>query len=103
VKSPIQRTLERRAVRMQQMMHRLDVDALALVRLRNGEAYAEARTKCMVCDEGHECLRWLDEGGMETRGPDFCPNLGYFNSCRQLPYLSLSPRFWQIAKAVRKK
>lgn len=75
------RTLERRATRMHQMMQRLQVDILTLVRLRNGEAYAEARSRCLRCNDSSACLLWLDKGG-PTVGPDFCPNLEFFNACK---------------------
>jgi len=78
----MRRTVERRATRMQQMMDRLHVDALAMVRLRNGDAYAEARSRCLLCTQSDECLRWLDKGGLST-WPDFCPNLELFNTCRE--------------------
>ena len=51
-------TVERQAGRMHEMMKRLDVDALALVRQKNGEAYTEARTRCLSCEESVRCLRW---------------------------------------------
>ena len=76
----ISRTVERRATRMHQMMERLHVDVLALVRLRNGEAYAEARSKCLCCDDSSICLLWLDKGGPDA-GPDFCPNFEFFGAC----------------------
>lgn len=69
---------ERQAVRMHQMMRRLDADPGALIRLRNGEAYAEARAKCLTCKATGDCLRWLDGYALEVEGPDFCPNLQLF-------------------------
>ena len=61
-------TVERQASRMHEMMKRLDVDALALVRQKNGEVYAEARSRCLLCHESVRCLRWLDgkSGGGRT-------------------------------------
>ena len=66
------RTVERRATRMHQMMERLHVDVLALVRLRNGDAYAEARSRCLRCEDSSICLLWLDKGGPKC-GAGFLP------------------------------
>ena len=80
----MRRTVERRATRMQQMMDRLRVDALALVWLRNGDAYVEARSRCLLCNQGDECIRWLDKRNGPNSGPDFCPNLEAFSACSRL-------------------
>ena len=74
-------TVERQASRMHEMMDRLDVDAAALVRQKNGEVYAEARSRCLLCQESVRCLRWLD--GKSGGGPDFCPVLHFFDACRR--------------------
>ena len=74
----MRRSVERQAIRMHQMMNRLHVDALALVRLRNGAAYAQARSRCLQCEDVGACLHWLDKGGPIAR-PDFCPNLALFD------------------------
>ena len=98
------RTVERRATRMHQMMQRLKVDVLTLVRLRNGDAYAEARSRCLRCEESCVCLLWLDKGGTNP-GPDFCPNLEFFNACKIHALRVLSARHapprsnWRRAKA----
>ena len=54
------RTAERQATRMQKMMDHLRVDAVVLVRLKQGDVYAKARSTCLFCHEGDICLRWLD-------------------------------------------
>jgi hypothetical protein len=46
------RTIERQAIRMQKMMEHLNVDAVALTRLKHGDAYAKARSACLFCQEG---------------------------------------------------
>lgn len=74
---------------MHQMMDRLDVDALVIMHLRNGEAYAEARWRCLRCEESCMCLHWLDKGAPDA-GPDFCPNLEFFNACKILASRSFS-------------
>jgi len=78
----LHRTVERQASRMHEMMKRLDVDALALVRQKNGEVYAKARSRCLFCQESARCLRWLD--GKSGGGPDFCPVLHCFDACRRV-------------------
>lgn len=73
------KTVERRAIRMRQMMDRLQVDARALIRSSHGDAYAEARSKCFQCEDSSLCLLWLDKGGPDVL-PDFCPNLAFFSA-----------------------
>jgi len=81
MQSAITKTVERRAIRMHQMMERLRVDPHALIRLRNGEAYAEARSTCFRCEDSNLCLLWLDKRAPDVR-PDFCPNVEFFNACK---------------------
>ena len=78
--------VERRAVRMHQMMDRLDVDSCALARLQNGEVYMEARARCLACVASGACLRWLDGYRLEGAGPDFCPNLLTFRPFQRTPF-----------------
>jgi hypothetical protein len=80
---PFYRSAERQATRLHQMMERLDVDPAALTRMRKGEAYAEARARCLVCDMPSMCLRWLDGGARVDENPDFCPNLRLFGPCKK--------------------
>jgi hypothetical protein len=98
----MRKTVERRATRMHQMMDRLRVDVLALVLLRDGEAYAEARSRCLRCEESSICLHWLDKGAPNA-GPDFCPNLEFFSACKMLSPRSFSARrgrsCWRRAKS----
>ena len=100
----MRKTEERRAIRMQQMMNRLNVDALVLIRLRNGDAYAEARSRCLGCEDSSLCLVWLDRGQPDS-GPDFCPNLEFFKACKMIsrwPMPARRPRprsCWRRAKA----
>lgn len=79
---PLQRAVERQAIRMHQMMDRLEVDAVAFVRLRKGEVYAEARSRCLSCNQTDACLRWLDRRYGSNTGPEFCPALELFAPCR---------------------
>jgi Family of unknown function (DUF6455) len=48
-------------MRMHEMKDRLNVDAAALVRARQGQDYAEARAHCITCGTSDKCLRWLDK------------------------------------------
>jgi hypothetical protein len=77
------RHVERQARRMHDMMHRLDVDPAALARERGGDAYAEARTRCLKCLDAHECVYWLEAGVAADAAPDFCPNRELFESFRR--------------------
>lgn len=77
------RQVERQASRMHEMMERLDVDAVKLVRRDQGEAYAKARTRCLNCGETEKCLRWLSAFEEFIERPEFCPNLDVFKSCAQ--------------------
>ena len=77
------RRVERQAIRMHEMLDRLDVDPVALLRLQNGDAYAGARSLCLFCGASDKCLRWLDGYGRQARRPDFCPNLRVFEACKR--------------------
>jgi hypothetical protein len=79
----MRRRVERQAIRMHEMLDRLDVDPVALVRLRNGDAYTGARSLCICCGSSDECLRWLDGCSRQDRSPDFCPNLRVFETCKR--------------------
>lgn len=72
---PMFRRVERQAVRMHQMMERLGVDAGHFARLRGGDVYAEARSRCLSCGTAETCVRWLDGLARQDRRPDFCLNL----------------------------
>ena len=78
---PMFRHVERRATRMADMIEQLDVDTTKLVRLRMGDAYAEARAKCLRCHGSRECLLWLDANSSEWRNPDV---LSKFRAVREL-------------------
>ena len=58
---PMFRRVERQATRFHEMMDRLDVDPSALVRVPGGDAYAEARSRCLFCGTTDKCLRCLDQ------------------------------------------
>jgi hypothetical protein len=58
---------------MHEMMTRLHVDPGKLARLRRGDAYAEARARCLSCKTSEQCLRWLAEPAEADARPEFCP------------------------------
>jgi len=80
---PMFRRVERQARRMHEMMKRLDVDTGALARLRHGEAFAEARRRCLLCGTSDKCLRWLEQPAGFGARPEFCPNLALFDACER--------------------
>ncbi|MFM9846841.1 MAG: DUF6455 family protein [Hyphomicrobiaceae bacterium] len=80
---PMTRRVERQATRMHDVMERLNVDGAALARVRQGQAYAEARTRCVTCGTSDRCLRWLDSPPASSKPPDFCPNLRLFEQYRK--------------------
>jgi Family of unknown function (DUF6455) len=75
---PMTRRVERQATRMHEMMERLNVDCAALARADQGDAYMQARTRCLTCGTSDRCVRWLDSEQAPKRPPDFCPNLRVF-------------------------
>jgi Family of unknown function (DUF6455) len=75
--------VERRALRMHEMMQRLDVDPAKLARLRGGDAYAKARATCLSCRASEGCLYWVGRPAQPGRRPAFCPNLALFEACRR--------------------
>ena len=80
---PMSRMVEGQARRMVDMMDRLGVDPVKLVRERGGQAYAEACTKCLECSRAQECLDWLDRNLANSEQPLFCSNLPLFEKCRK--------------------
>ena len=77
------RRVERQATRMHDVMERLNVDAAALARERQGQAYADARARCITCGTSDRCLRWLDNQCAASERPEFCPNLSLFEKYRK--------------------
>jgi hypothetical protein len=63
------------------MIERCGVDVGRAVRLERGEAYARAKTKCLVCRASVECGQWLDIEGEQAVTPAFCPNRVFFCKC----------------------
>ena len=80
---PMFRNVERQATRMHDMMNKLDVKGIDVARVRSGEAYAEARTKCLDCHNTHECLAWVQSDKPDNGKPDFCPNFPLFEGLKK--------------------
>lgn len=80
---PMFHRVERRAVRMHEMMTCLRVDPAKLARLRRGDAYAEARARCLSCRMSEKCLCWLADPAEAEARPEFCPNLTLFEACKR--------------------
>jgi tRNA(Ile)-lysidine synthase TilS/MesJ len=77
------RRAERQATRMHEMMDRLNVDAAALARARQGELYAQARARCLACELSAKCLDWLDSQPASKDVPRFCANWQLFEQYRK--------------------
>ena len=75
------RNLERRAVRLQEMMRKLNSDTALLKQIAKDERYFEARQKCLNCLSADECLPWL--ASQSVGEPEFCPNREMFTSRRK--------------------
>ena len=82
---PMFQRIEKQARRMREMMARLRVDPVALARARNGNAFAEARNRCVACGATGECERYLHQPEGLAAPPDFCPNHQLFKSTDKLP------------------
>lgn len=78
---PMYDHVERRARRLHDMIERLGVDAVTLARLRQGDAYAEAREQCLHCVQAGDCLHFLADCSDDSR-PEFCPNLALLESLK---------------------
>ena len=77
------RRAERQATHMHEVMERLNVDVAALARVREGQAYADARAGCLRCRNSARCLRWLNSQPPSREPPAFCPNRRAFATYRR--------------------
>ena len=76
---PMCRRFEHQELLFNRMIERCGIDVGRAVRLEHGEAYAQARTNCLLCRAWVECAHWLDAESEQT--PAFCPNLALFCKC----------------------
>lgn len=94
----VNRNVERQAVRMHQMMQRLNIDAPRFGVLQFGNTYGESRARCLNCQSVGECLAWLDATPPKRETPGFCPNTSFFEACKpsaqsRTATANKSPRF----------
>jgi hypothetical protein len=73
--------VRRRHAFMDRMMSRLGIDMLTAVRIDQGRAFVDARTKCRNCEHEAECRAWLESPETRPLLPGFCPNAGFFHRC----------------------
>jgi hypothetical protein len=73
------------AQRMDDMMRRLGADPALAARRDEGEAFARARTVCLVCPYQEACGLWLAQNADAAEPPAFCPNAAFFAAARKVP------------------
>lgn len=77
---PMCRRFEQQELLFNRMIERCGVDVGHLARLEDGQAYARARTRCLLCPAPRLCAFWLDAAPKHSE-PVFCPNLDLFRQC----------------------
>ena len=78
---PIFNRVFRQAEQMDRMMERVGARPEVAVRIDQGMAWYDARTKCIDCLAEQECRRWLQSTCATATSPDFCPNACFFRQC----------------------
>lgn len=68
---------------MDDMMRRLGVTAEAAHAQGGPDNWYVARERCLDCDAGADCSRWLAATPAADEAPLFCPNAGYFARARK--------------------
>jgi hypothetical protein len=93
------RRVFRQVALMDNMMERVGVDPGAAARDSGGEAWYEARTRCIACCSGKQCRDWLASPpeGQPAEPPEFCHNADFLERCRKRragrrPHIS--PSLW---------
>ena len=80
---PVYNRIFRQAELMDRMMEHVGANQSVAVRLENGMAWYEARTRCIDGAHERQCRNWLELGSNASRAkPDFCPNARFFQSCQ---------------------
>jgi hypothetical protein len=59
------------------------VDVIAVIRVDEGQAFMDARSRCRHCVNEIRCRNWLGSPEPKSGPPDFCPNAALFTRCRQ--------------------
>ena len=65
------------------VIKRMDIEPLIAARKRGGLALARARDACRGCISDEKCRAWLGQDDNRAALADFCPNIGFFEECRQ--------------------
>jgi hypothetical protein len=80
---PVLNRILQHAELMDRMMERVGIDRAAAIRLENGMAWYDARTRCIACHSGQQCQYWLERAAVEpcVGPPDFCLNSAFFRRC----------------------
>jgi hypothetical protein len=70
---------------MDRVLARFGADLATAVRVDNGMAWYEARTRCIACAHSAWCRAWVGRQGANTSSaaPAFCANAAFFARCRQ--------------------
>jgi len=68
---------------MDGMMRALSVDEAAAMRKDHGRAFAEARNRCLHCQNSRACEEWLKTSERRSSPPEFCQAGAFF---RQLSH-----------------
>jgi hypothetical protein len=78
--SPMLDQILRHAELMDRMMDCVGVDAAAAIRIDQGMALYEARTRCIGCCHERQCRDWLarTEVNKSNEAPEFCCNTKFF-------------------------
>jgi len=80
-------SLRRRAVHQSQLMgamlEKLGLDPEQAAREARGAQMAAAARRCLFCEEGVACGRWIEQAD-EGEAPPFCPNADFFARAQAL-------------------
>ena len=81
---PLLEQVLRHQTLMDRMMVTSGVDIYSAAKVDGGLALLEAGTKCRLCKHEDACVLWLKEADGLKSAPDFCPNAGFFKTCRAI-------------------
>ena len=79
---PMYQRVWRSAELLDRMIAVLGIHPLAAVSLDAGQAYFEARSRCIACARAGDCRVLLDAAPDPACALKFCPNAVYFSRCR---------------------
>lgn len=80
---PTYNRIFRQARAMDEMMRRIGVTADGAHTAGGPDEWYDARGRCLGCDAGPDCSRWLTSTPSADEAPLFCPNAAYFARCRK--------------------